>query len=308
MEPERENDLCTLTQEQATHAQQPVVQKHKCPLCTKLFSTKKTLANHMLTHGKCTKCDKVFPSKVTLKKHMKEHVQIKYHGHNKELKCTDGGKFFMSRNSLKDHMMWHNNELKCADCGKFLKSRDSLSEHMKRHEEKFKCTLCNPVYPHPSALLQHMNWHKKVTSSTCIEYNISFSTPFYLKAYVSNGHMGKWACTDCKKTYELKELDKHVLKEHFSFCKCEKCDQIFENEFSLRNHLSMHEKQCHSVVCIDCSKEFDNDLNLQRHCRIHFISYTNAIYAQKCSHPLMDRGAMLEFLMRENCMNAVYVQ
>ena len=71
----------------------------------------------------------------------------KRHTGKKGFSCTECGKMFNLKGSLKKHRLIHTGErpFTCKDCGKGFSKKDTLKVHMRTHtgEKPFTCTVCH---------------------------------------------------------------------------------------------------------------------------------------------------------------------
>ncbi|KAK0163344.1 hypothetical protein PV327_007036 [Microctonus hyperodae] len=80
----------------------------KCPNCSLLFSTKKTLLKHLETHeGVRYRC-KICNEKFTRKDHLRKHAE--QHGRMKAFKCTECNKTFGNELTLRNHLIATNHK------------------------------------------------------------------------------------------------------------------------------------------------------------------------------------------------------
>ena len=168
--------------------------KHKCPHCTRTYSTKFSLKNHIRTKHEgqlfaCSydKCRKTFSSYQTLRDHILVHQnKFKYtcelcgrgfmktdhfqdhlnrHSKVKPFACEICRKRFTRKNELKRHLERtcvpdDSPKLECSLCGKLLKNVDCMRNHRRQvHEEgqKKECPYCDEVSSyHQSTIDRHI--------------------------------------------------------------------------------------------------------------------------------------------------------
>ncbi|CRK95902.1 CLUMA_CG009348, isoform A [Clunio marinus] len=115
---------------------------YQCDICGKKFC-KISLAGHMITHidlehrtkdFHCYICENSFFNKKNLQTHI-----LNVHEKPKHLTCSLCGRFFNTKESLKNHKLIPH-RLPCDICGKRFVSKRSLLLHQNMHEErKFVC-------------------------------------------------------------------------------------------------------------------------------------------------------------------------
>ena len=139
-------------------------------------------------------------------------------------------------------------KLRCVHCRKRFRSRKGLLNHdevIHSTESEFRCRICDSSFIRKSFLSEHM-WSKHREKS--------FSCEFCRKSF------GKW-----------KNLHVHISRIHDESkirnvfgLKCRKCEEQFEMETDLAQHLAaVHADNC--LVCQFCNKFFSRMRNLKRH-------------------------------------------
>lgn len=132
-------------------------QPHTCSLCSKVFSNRFNLKDHLETfHLKtkemfCDLCPKTYFTNKTLTYHMKSvHCKKKFTCHICDYKTA-------IRCVFQKHKVVHAEKVKCLICHKQV---SSLKDHMTTHKPKEKCSICNKMYSKKQES-RHMKIHAR---------------------------------------------------------------------------------------------------------------------------------------------------
>ena len=113
---------------QAVH----INEEHKCPVCDKVFNSKRYVHKHVkAVHEKtpCVECG-------ILVSNMKRHISRQHTSNDdKKFKCEVCGKGFMDFQNFQDHMNIHTGEkpYKCKHCSACFASRGNHTQHERSH-------------------------------------------------------------------------------------------------------------------------------------------------------------------------------
>ena len=142
---------------------------HSCDVCSKKFSAKYKVKEHMRgVHSgekfhKCNTCERSFAFRSSLNKHMLTHLKAKFHP------CKECGKTFARKSHVKEHMVVHTKEksFRCEICESRFSLLSTLKRHMVTHSalKPFRCELCGKEFKRKDGLKSHKVIRHKVTKS-----------------------------------------------------------------------------------------------------------------------------------------------
>ena len=274
-----------------------------CTICFKNFPTNRKLYLHMSYHGissKCSSCNKVFSSRKSLLNHVREtHCEKKY-------MCEYCGKAFKQNYHLSRHLVsCSSNDKKktrtreqskevCTICHGNFSTKSNLATHERRvhrfllkksssflmktilakyYSRKVRktwlCNICHIRFKRKFDQERHMKLkHPSSTSS-----RITTSSGFIVLEQDHVVQQPKLSCTICTfKCDTFKELSLHKVGVHkgIKAFSCQLCDKTYEKKTSLAEHRSL----CHRGLSFKCVKEkgeggcgkiFNRKYSLQRH-------------------------------------------
>lgn len=109
-------------------------QRHFCMICSKEFSSHKTMTVHLKIHKKelekkdfqCDLCPKIFKNLVDFTRHSNQHLE------NKEHRCNVCNKYFAKGNYLIDHLNSHKGLgiYQCDFCQKRFQYKNTIRNHL----------------------------------------------------------------------------------------------------------------------------------------------------------------------------------
>lgn len=161
---------------------------YECSYCSKAFSRKEHLNNHIHIHTgnnphKCTYCTKTF----SRKEHLTNHVRI--HTGESPHRCEFCQKTFTRKEHLTNHMKQHTGDssFTCKMCSKTFTRKEHLTSHVKTYacttECPFTCGECGKSFPLKGNLLFHERSHNKAGA------NRPFRCDICSKDFICKGHL-----------------------------------------------------------------------------------------------------------------------
>ena len=197
------------------------------------------------TYGKipyCSACNKNFPTKEAVKAHYKEQHGVKV------LACNICQMTFSNERQLTGHRQkMHKQAIQvCKDCGLQFKGKDALNKHrVAAHDaHKYYCDTCDDTFPSEATLETHQKSHTEPKLPTC--------------------HI-------CKNIFSTKHEVDICIQSHSDDnpFKCEYCYKVFTS----KRQIYMHIKRCHETnkdyACITCGRSFVDNWKLKKHEEVH---------------------------------------
>ncbi|XP_059915894.1 zinc finger and BTB domain-containing protein 41 [Gadus macrocephalus] len=287
-----------LTVHKKKHAGDSQLQKkdHKCPFCSKLHASRKTLTKHVRRFHpdqmqeflamrtkksdgwKCAVCLKTF----TRRPHLEEHMIL--HSQDRPFKCTFCDQHFKSRFArLKHQEKFHLGPFPCGICGRQFNDTGNRKRHIEcTHggKRKWTCPVCGKSVRERTTLKEHLRIHSGERPHLCSICGQSFRHGSSYRLHLRMHHDDKrYECEECGKTFIRHDhLTKHQKthsgeKAH----QCEQCGKCFRRP----DHLTVHYKTVHlgekvwqkyktaMHECEVCKKEFKGKSSLEMHFRTH---------------------------------------
>ncbi|XP_058448752.1 uncharacterized protein LOC131428722 [Malaya genurostris] len=287
------------------HMKKHSEKRFECPHCSRKFSEKFVLKNHILRHtGEkthvCDQCDARFYQKNMLNIHKRRHsnerryncetcgkrfksksllnTHNKIHLGEKSHKCLVCSKGFTLSWQLKAHSRIHTNEkpFECPYCQKRFNQNGNLMIHIRIHtgEKPFQCEICAKAYPSQGELSGHMRQHtgeKKVKNIVCTVCEKAFAGKGDLKIHMRTHTKEKpYTCQMCGKSFMLHvhltvHMRSHTGEKPFS---CTVCQKAFATNYQLKNHTYVHTGE-KNYPCDLCDRRFSSSANRNTHRKTH---------------------------------------
>ncbi|KAM4580879.1 zinc finger protein 1035 [Odontesthes bonariensis] len=251
---------------------------HRCSKCHLSFAGPTQLAEHMSTHREesfpCDICSRVFQSKSSRAEHRKSHS-----------KAGDYPSPSFSREPEQSESSFvYSTEFKyrCGVCRERYRDPEELSEHgcMEAIERPYSCADCNKHFLHPSHLKKHRNTHQPSWSNCeypCNQCNSSFSSSqhflSHLKSHVNTAagvkHEGEpsdgFICPVCHQCFSTPtELILH-FPTHPDVTPTQEKNQLHPSGRELKEHDMCQLTTAAEYECTECGESFLGGDAFRRH-------------------------------------------
>jgi len=238
--------------------------KYVCGECEEMFTEKRSLTVHKLTHVnslECEYCKKQFTSVAKFSDHR--------HIHTKDLPfmCEVCGKCFRTMMKLNSHKYIHEPpKYACQVCNKKFGSKVYLTQHKKVHckDAKVICEVCGKMLYTASSLKIHLRIHTGEKPFHCAVCGKCFISAGRLRNHRLTHADKNFRCDSCGKEYYfmyslLKHQECHNNLKHY---RCPICFTQFANSQNMRRHRKAY---CKKPICIVCNETFLSDEMVHEH-------------------------------------------
>nr|XP_061789565.1 zinc finger protein 208-like [Nerophis lumbriciformis] len=226
---------------------------YRCSKCQLSFSGASQLAEHMSNHREdnfpCDICSQVFPSKISRAEHRKEHtMSVEHHSPLPEKSSL------LSESSTKTNLLY-----KCGLCIESFKDATDFSEHgcQASSDRPYSCPDCDRHFLHSSHLQKHSVSHHKLKTEIDYSCNCCDTTCPTLELFINHlkthenelpgpiNHAEGYKCPICGCSFvKATELISHFSVHSRNTLNCKVCKKTF----STKNELEEHEQSHHSSV------------------------------------------------------------
>ncbi|XP_071113824.1 zinc finger protein 320-like [Haliotis cracherodii] len=261
--------------------------RHKCMVCEKGFRAPYAVKEHMNIHtGECNfpceVCGQKFSQRRGLQIHMYTHSTDRPH------KCKLCTSAFKRPNHLTRHVFAVHDgkrKIRCNDCNRYyFPSPGSEVRHAKKYhvgedyridERPYKCILCDARFIERWSVRVHADAvHSDERPYLCTVCGKTFKKAISLQRHSAIHMEAEKVSTECKvcqKMVKANAMYIHMKSHGEKKFLCNICGK----KFSLKHHLSAHEKSHQGVrahACELCDKRFILPHQLRAHRKTHSVS------------------------------------
>lgn len=221
-----------------THFTNP---KLNCQACGELFTNEDKYTKHMpLSHTNNNKnvIEEIKPKKKRRKPGQAITIA--------DLTCNICQKVCRTLNSLCDHKRVHHSSesrrrYTCEMCGKSFLSKGTLKTHIMTHNKitPYQCRLCDKAFKFPNLLRRHVDTHSGVKRFKCDQCGRAFRLQAQVKNHqIVHTDAMPYVCQYCPKSFKFKSiLDIHE-RQHTGAkpYTCNECGMEFTNWSNYNKH------------------------------------------------------------------------
>ncbi|KAM9806646.1 zinc finger protein 1035 [Syngnathus typhle] len=227
---------------------------HRCSRCQLSFSGASQLAEHMSKHREenfpCDICSQVFPSKSSRAEHRKEHTISTERPSPLPEKLPSSSETCPPKfKTLK---------YRCGSCNERFKNPEDIAEHACQgsKERRYSCPDCDKHFPHSSQLKQHRISHQKSTANIqylCNHCNTTYSSLDDFQKHMKV-HKNEIPLPATGNHYNAKDTTVPVHTSNAVECKI--CSMVFWSQNDLDKHVEEHHTSLSAFRCNGCNKRF----------------------------------------------------
>ena len=194
------------------------------------------------------------------------------------LACDQCGETFDDKNAMKHHLLTNHSQdnFKCDLCEKDLETLDNLKEHI-TFEHRINTRKEN-LWRRLDDLMtkttkQKVKLHESIYKLKQRELQVR-STCFCKGLCLINHQKFRWISPKSDNFFKQTNLNNHtkVFKNKFQ---CSKCEKIFQEEESLKKHVSLYCDTSVKDQCSQCGNSFDDAMDFECHMKIVHISVSD---------------------------------
>ena len=187
--------------------------------------------------------------------------------------CTDCEKRFLSRDSLRHHMISHRGKYKCTECGKCFQHSKGLEDHTRIHtgEKPFQCAVCDKRFTTSHSVVVHSRIHSGEKPYSCHVCGKAFCAAGELTRHIKvhTGHK-PYNCQVCNKAFSSATCRNRHMRVHTGEkpYQCSVCGRAFAEASHLAKHRRIHSGE-KPYICYVCGKAVRRSGDLQTHMKVH---------------------------------------
>lgn len=157
----------------------------------------------------------------------------------------------------------------CQYCKIDFKQLEEFQGHMASHEGKhdLNCKHCGQIFKRFKKLEKHLRKHNEYKCERCIK---SFETEAELLQHTIYHKDESFKCNYCESMFTNKYTLQYHIKRHLKRYRCKYCPKSFDNENQLETHIASHQSV---YKCDFCDKDFKFNSLLLNHLKIHTRQY-----------------------------------
>ncbi|KAJ8708160.1 hypothetical protein PYW08_010526 [Mythimna loreyi] len=248
--------------------------KQQCLMCLKTF-TENELKSHICKYS-CPECAEVPCMHYKYLKSYREQIL----NNADKTKCVDCDYVCISKEALlehinRDHLNHH--PYTCDKCGKQFYSKIVLGAHILRlHEDSFVCQFCDSEFRNINNYEIHVESCEDIKREfACENCPASFDFLDNLTNHMKRRHSTNiFPCGVCNKVFlKYSQRKEHVVKVHselgMKIVECAVCQESFDNQDDLVQHLKSHGPDVTIYPCMICDTEYQTLKQFQAHSKIH---------------------------------------